>query len=86
MKLDANQVYPGIWQGSIPPEGYTLHKFGFRGLVLCAQEHQPKTERFPGINVIHSPNDDDFTRLPTREELQMALQSARKVAAMVSGG
>lgn len=86
MKLDANQVYPGLWQGAIPPEGSALAKLGFQGLVLCAKEHQPHAERFPGVQVIHSPNDDDFSRLPTRGELQMAVQSAKKVAAMVLGG
>jgi len=84
--LDANEVYPGIWQGSVPPEGSALANLGFKGLVLCAMEHQPAASRFSGIQVLHAPNDDDFERLPTREELRLAFQAARGVAKLVSDG
>jgi protein tyrosine/serine phosphatase len=86
VKLDANEIYPGLWQGSIPPQGSALAKLGFQGLVLCAKEHQPAPVRFTDIQVIHAPNDDDFSRLPTREELEIALQSAKRVVAMLSEG
>lgn len=84
--LDANEVHPGIWQGSVPPEGELLADLGFGGLVLCAMEHQPEAARFPGLQVVHAPNDDNFSRLPTREELKLAFQAAREVARLVSEG
>lgn len=84
MAIDAHEVYPGLWQGSRPVEGSALANLGFRGVVLCAMEHQPTASRFPGLHVVHAPNDDDFSRLPTREELATAIKAARTVASLVS--
>lgn len=71
---------PGLWQGSRPPEGSTLANLGIDVLVLCAMEVQPPAERFPGVEVLYAPNDDDFSRPPTRQELGIALATARQVA------
>lgn len=84
MAIDAHEVYPGLWQGSLPVEGSALANLGFKGVVLCAMEHQPTASRFPGLHVVHAPNDDDFSRLPTREELATAVKAARTVASLVS--
>lgn len=59
---------------------------GFKVLVLCAKEHQPAATRFPGVEVLHAPNDDDFSRMPSRAELQTALKAARRVAERVASG
>lgn len=47
-----------LWQGSAPPPGKALHAYGFDVLVLAAQEYQPAADKFPGVRVIHAPNDD----------------------------
>lgn len=83
LPIDAHEIYPGLWQGSAPLEGPVLSQLGFKGLVLCAKEHQPAAERFSGLQVIHAPNDDDFSRLPTREELNIALKAAYQVVDMI---
>lgn len=84
--IDADEVYPGLWQGSRPPEGPVLMGQGFAAVVLCAKEWQPQAKFFPGTEVIHAPNDDDFSRMPTREELQLAVTAARRVAQLLSAG
>lgn len=81
--LDAHEIAPGLWQGAAPPEGSRLSELGFSAVVLCAKEHQPKARIFPGLRVIHAPNDDDFSRPPTREELRVAVNAARQVAQIV---
>jgi protein-tyrosine phosphatase len=49
-------------------------------------EHQPPASNFPGVTVIHAPNDDDFSRLPTRDELRLAIQAARQAVPILQGG
>jgi len=84
--FDASRIHQGLFQGSRPPTGARLQREGFRLLVLCAMEHQPPASAFPGVTVIHAPNDDDFDRMPTREELQLALGAARQAALVLASG
>lgn len=37
----AQEIHPGLWQGSWPPPGDWLARKGFNTLVLCAEEYQP---------------------------------------------
>ncbi len=81
--IDAHEIVENLWQGSVPPRGSDLYCSGFRALVLCAWEYQFESDLFPGIQVIHAPN-DDLPEIPiTREQLQIALTAARKVASLV---
>jgi protein-tyrosine phosphatase len=75
-----------IWQGSAPPEGSALRDAGFDVLVLCADEHQPYADRFPGVHVIHAPNDDNPRRYPSEEERRRACLVAMEVARRVEEG
>lgn len=76
--MSASEIGYGIWQGSIPPEGSTLAEKGVDVLVLCAEEHQPPSSRFPGVRtVIHCPLDDS---VPTPQEMILARKAAREVA------
>lgn len=84
--LDAHEILPLLWQGSKPPDGWQVANAGFKGVVFCALEFQPNPYRYPGLRVIHAPNNDDFSRLPTRDELRRAMRAAREVASMVSRG
>jgi protein-tyrosine phosphatase len=77
--FDAHPIYPGLWQGSAPMVKDELHKLGYRVLVLCAFEYQPPASYFPGLEVIHAPNEDDDQRFPTREELRIAMDAANQV-------
>lgn len=86
MSLDANEIIVNLWQGSRPPTGSALRDLGFKVLVLCAQEWQPAAHQFQGVRVIYAPNDDDPTRMPTREELLIAVRAARDVAQAVRDG
>jgi len=38
------------------------------------------------VKVIHAPNLDDSSRLPTRNELRIAMKAAREVAGLVAEG
>lgn len=84
--FDASEIYPNLWQGSRPPEGPALASYGYGAVVFCAKEWQPDVSRFPGIRVIYAPNDDDYSRGPTRKELTLALRAAREVAQLVARG
>ena len=84
--MSRDRLHKGLYQGSRPPPGDSLRQDGFRLLVLCAMEHQPPASNFPGVRVIHAPNDDDFSRLPTRDELRLAIQAARQAVPILAGG
>jgi protein-tyrosine phosphatase len=84
--FDASEIYPNLWQGSRPPEGSALSSYGYGAVVFCANEWQPEASRYPGVKVIYAPNDDDYSRAPTRQELSLALRAAREIAQLVARG
>jgi protein-tyrosine phosphatase len=87
MIFDADPIFPGIWQGSVPPVGTLLRNEGFQLVVLCAEASEYSfrgSDAFPGVEVIHAPNQDG--RRATREQLHRATQAARQVAAAVRAG
>jgi hypothetical protein len=87
VKLDADEIAPHLWQGSLPPTGSAVSQAGFDLLVLCAREHQLPSVYFHDVTVINAPNDDHVSFGPlTREKLRVALQAARQVAAVVKAG
>lgn len=59
MKLDATELYPGLYQGSAPPLGGAVKKAGFGALALCAMEYMPPVGSFgKRIYVSRIPLDD----------------------------
>ena len=86
MRLDANEIVPNLWQGSVPPKGEALQNKGFAVLVLCAREFQYQANLFPGIKVIHASNDDHGSLPLTREKLRVAIQAARQVVDALKAG
>jgi protein-tyrosine phosphatase len=75
-QLDANEIAPGLYQGSFPEDGTSLR--GFQVLVLCAEELQPRSAEFPHVNeVIHAPLDDGKL---DEEQVGVALRAAQRVA------
>ena len=79
-EIDADEIAPGLWQGSIPPKGKKLSRLGFDLLVLAAREWQFRPELFHDVEGINAPNDDNAQLYPlTREKLHTALQAARRV-------
>ena len=87
MEFDAHEIVPGLWQGALPPEGPEVKGRGFSVLVLCARELQPPAERYPGVKVIHAPNDDhpDYGSLD-REKLRVAIRAAKKAVEALKDG
>lgn len=83
--IEAHEIVPGLWQGSVPPRGNTLARYGFEAVVLAASEFQFPSDLFEGITVIHAPNDDDGSPL-TREQLATAITASKVVAARVKDG
>jgi protein-tyrosine phosphatase len=83
--IDANEIVPGLWQGSIPPRGNVLARYGFDVVVLAASEFQFPASLFEGVTVIHAPNDDHGSPL-TREQLDTAISAAKEVATRVKDG
>lgn len=77
--IDAHHISSGLWQGGVPLPGTTVRDAGFHVLVLCAMEYQPSADEFPGIEVVHAPNDDDDSRTPTRDELRIAMKASQRV-------
>jgi protein-tyrosine phosphatase len=86
-EIDASEIAPGLWQGSIPPRGKKLSRLGFDQLVLSAREWQFKPEQFPGVDVVNAPNDDHAELYPlTRDKLRTAVQAARGVVEALARG
>lgn len=83
--VEANEIVPGLWQGSIPPRGNTLARYGFNAVVLAAVELQFPAHLFEGVAVLHAPNEDDGRPL-TRERMIIAISAAKQVAARVTDG
>lgn len=83
-QLDAHEIIPQLWQGSRPRAGREVAEAGFDVLVLCAREHQPAPDAYPGILVILAPNDDHH--FVTREDLQVAVRTASRVVAYLQQG
>lgn len=84
--LEAHEIVPYLWQGSVPPKGDTLQDAEIKVLVLCAREWQIPADEFPGVRVIHAPNDDSAQWPLTREKLRSAVQAARQVTTAVHDG
>lgn len=84
--FDAHEIVPGLWQGSLPPNGLILRNAGFKTLVLCARELQVSPVYFPEIQVIHAPNDDHPEMPLTAEKLRTAVVAARNVSKGLKAG
>jgi hypothetical protein len=80
--LDADPITDKLWQGSQPPRGRAVAKYGFRTLVLCAFEVQPPSRSFPGVDVLRVPLDDSDRVLTSAEQhriIETANQMARRM-------
>lgn len=81
MAVEASEIVPRLWQGSKPQFGPYVANRGYDLLVLCAREYQPPADSFPGVRVIHAPNDDKPELYPfTTESLRTAVQASGEVA------
>lgn len=77
--VEADEIVPNLWQGSYPGTGRAVGASGFSMLVLCAEELQDPAELFPGVEVVHAPNFDDYENPLTRQRLQIAVDAAHRV-------
>jgi protein-tyrosine phosphatase len=73
---NANQIEPRLWQGAKPPVGRTLALAKVDLLVLAAHEHQPSSDNFPGVTVLHAPLEDTLEYVPRKEALEVATRVA----------
>lgn len=76
------EIYPGLWQGPRPPTGPYLHDRGFKLIVLCEPQFQPKESIFEGPEVIRCPFNDE-ENLPGMEKIRDVVM---QVAPMVVEG
>jgi protein-tyrosine phosphatase len=85
-ELDADEVYPGIWVGSVPRvRGGPLLKI-FTHVVLCAEEFQFPAEEFTEHTIVHCPFEDEDTVMGAKT-MAMVFSTARAVAeAQAAGG
>lgn len=86
VSLDADEIAPGLWQGSVPPSGPKLRKAGFGLVVLAAREWQLLDEVFEGVRVVRAPLDDNEAIPLPRKDLAGALMAARQTAAAIEDG
>jgi protein-tyrosine phosphatase len=82
--IEAHEIVPGLWQGSRPPTGRTVASAGFDVAVFCALEYQPPGSYFPGVQVIHAPNDDDPLFPISKQDLQTAVVTASRLADLLA--
>ena len=83
MPRDMSEVAPGLYVGSKTPPG---HHEGIDTIVLAAMEYQPPTHLFPGTEVIHAPLDDAPTRPMRKDEIDIAIKAADRVARRLRAG
>lgn len=86
MRVDANYIVSGLYQGSEPPTGTILADQGFRLLVLCARGIQPPAAAFPGMRVIHCPLEDDQRSALSESEWRRARGAAVEIAVAMRQG
>lgn len=100
--VNADLIHPGLYQGAAPPVGPTLKAAGFDTVVLCAEEWQPprfvdplcrmqmgytdNSHPYPGLAIVYAPNDDNFSRPPTGQELFVAGRAAGFAANRIRAG
>lgn len=84
--VEASEIIHNLWQGSQPRTGSRVRDNGFGLLVLCAEEFQPMPSEFPGVVVVHAPNQDDPTKPPARKTLYQALAAAQQAAQAMAEG
>ena len=84
-KIDASEITTGLWVGSAPPVGRTLARVGFSTLALCAAEHQPSRDSFPGVSVVRASLIDDGSPL-TPVQIEEALWLSGHLAAACRRG
>lgn len=82
--IDAHEIVPRLYQGSKPRVGRELADAGFQVLVLCAREYQPAAVYYPGLTVIHAPNDDHC--FVTKDDLRVAANAASRVVEHLKAG
>lgn len=63
-----------------------VREAGFDMIVLCARELQLPPETFPGVDVVHAPNDDSVALPLTKEKLRIAIRAADAVARRIQDG
>jgi protein-tyrosine phosphatase len=78
MPLDADEVYPGIWVGSVPYRKEAAQEW-FTFIVLCSEDFQFPAGDFPRAKVLHCPLVDDDSIL-SGATLALIFASARAVA------
>jgi len=84
-ELDADEVYPGIWVGSVPRVrgGDTIKTFTH--VVLCADQHQFAAEEFKDHVVVHCPYEDEDSVMGNAT-MAMVFATARVVAEVAGNG
>lgn len=85
-RIDADEIYPLLWQGGRPLEGMAVANAGFNAVVFCAAEYQPPPERFPGLDAVMYVPLHDHGPPPTKGELESALQASYFVSNWVAQG
>lgn len=86
LRINADRIIAGLYQGSAPPLGDALRRAGFAVLILAAYEHQPRAEFFfPGVFVHRAPLDDHTAELSSTE-WRIALQAAAVAAQAIMKG
>lgn len=81
--VDATRIVSRVYQGSKPPLGPMVGRSGFDVLVLCAEEIQPDSQCFPGVDVLRAGIDD--AELSPREWMRV-VRAADMTAARVRSG
>lgn len=84
--IEAHEIVPGLWQGSKPATGRKVAEAGFDVAVFCAREWQPSSTYYPGVQIIHAPNEDDSLYPMTKEELQTAVVTATRLQRLLGEG
>lgn len=83
--MSASRIASKLYQGSKPPHGGRLQLARIHTLVLCAVEHQPDEEFYPGVELLRCGFVDEYEPVGL-STLRMIDQTASTVAKRVRAG
>ena len=100
--IEGTRIIRGLYQGWAPPTGPMLRQKGIDAIILCAGEWQAPhfadplcaaalgweqgTDPYPGVQIIHAPADDDFSRPPPEQAIEIATRAAVQAARILLRG
>ncbi len=81
--LEHNHIACGVFMGSAPLHPELVVRGSFSAVVLCAEEYQPDSKAFHGVQVVRAGIDDGIL---SNREMDIATNAAREIQPILRSG